>query len=302
MNYKVKRYKAGLTPYTVAKELGIDYEKYQLVERKKLPLEGNLVDKFLSIIDPSNAKMIRINHTQRITEVKEFAKSGKLKELMKTRGYYKQVELAKAMGISNTEISRAINYGETTLQPSDCTLERVYDFLMNPINANVDKENTEDRVPTEEEKAKIKKFMEENNLNAAELASKLGYDRKTIENIYGKKNYLSPKAKAKLFEYMEEHKTKVEEVIEEVPVVEDMTITSSVEEMERTKVKVVEETPTPIVEEVKFEEEVIETGEENNKDFFREWGRLVRENFQLKSELEKAQTQLRRYEKLIDRM
>lgn len=285
MNYKVKRSKVGLTPYMVAKELGIDFEKYQLVEKKKLPLEGNLVDKFLSIVDPSNAKMIKMNHTQRLTEIKEYAKSGKLKELMQTRGYKKQTDLAKSTDISNAEVSRAINYSKTTLKPSDSTLERVYDFLMNPLNKNVEekkekeKENT---TLTEEERKYYTDLMDKNFISRKKVAHELGCSVSTIHNLFSKEYYGASKLKNRFIEYMKQYETKAEEVAEEV-----------------------NEEPKEEVKGLAYEDMLMRVV--NNSTYGMPKGdksitELIEENYKLKCELAEAKTQLRRYEKLIDRM
>ena len=62
MNYKQKRNSKRLDTYTVSKLLGIDEKTYIEVERGYRNLEGNLIDKFMDIMD--NAKEIRFNNKQ----------------------------------------------------------------------------------------------------------------------------------------------------------------------------------------------------------------------------------------------
>ena len=44
--YKKKRKKAGLAPSDMAKELGINYKKYNLRENGVVKMPKNLIDKF----------------------------------------------------------------------------------------------------------------------------------------------------------------------------------------------------------------------------------------------------------------
>lgn len=146
MNYRAKRNKAGLSAYTMSKELGIAYDKYLKVEKKLIPLEGEYVDKFMKILD--RAKEILFNRKQKIHEIEESIKDGSLKKLSQKRGYSGK-QLAETMGISPSEVSRTF----TGKQTNQDTIERIYDFLQDPINVNV--ESSGKKAPTLEETAEI---------------------------------------------------------------------------------------------------------------------------------------------------
>ncbi len=137
MDYSGKRRKVKLSAYTVAKELGVDFNKYKLVENGIVHLEKDLLDKFLEITQPENAKMIKFNRDQRLFDIKNFASHNEnLKKLMKDRKY-NQNQLADVMGVKKVTMSKLINYGKNKKDKvSDDLLERVYDFLMNPLNIN----------------------------------------------------------------------------------------------------------------------------------------------------------------------
>ena len=92
MNYKQKRNNKRLDTYTVSKLLGIDEKTYIEVERGYRNLEGNLIDKFMDIMD--NAKEIRFNNDQLEMDIDDWIESGEAKEDIKRMGY-EQIEIAE---------------------------------------------------------------------------------------------------------------------------------------------------------------------------------------------------------------
>lgn len=296
MNYKGKRLKANLTPYTVARELGIDYDKYLLIEKGKIALESDLLDKFMKIVEPKNARGIKFNRFQKINDLKKKSKDGKLKEMMTSRGYT-GTKLAEAIGVSDSEISRCLRYGKHSKKINEDTLERIYDFLSNPINTYVEKTNVE-KVKgknnlTEEEKAIVNKFMEDNNLSREQLAKKIGYVRSTVDNLFGTNSYCSPKARKKLFDYINKNKTKT--IIEEVNEESQEIIIEIPQEVETTE----ETTIDPIQKE---EPQIEEIPKEEKELDYTDVIELVKENQLLKQKVSELEIQLTRYNKLIDRM
>lgn len=131
MNYRQKRYKANLSVYTVARELGISYEKYLEVDKGERDLAGKYVDKFCEVLD--RAKEINFNRKQKLRNIEEWIASGQIKEDMAKMGY-SQSSLAKAIGIKQPTISSIIS---TPSSASDDSKERIYDFLHDSINKNI---------------------------------------------------------------------------------------------------------------------------------------------------------------------
>lgn len=136
MNYRKRRSDAGLSVYTVSKELGISYEKYLEVDRGERDLEGELVDKFLNAIE--RAKEINFNRMQKMKDVNEWFVSGQARKDIENANYT-QKTLADAIGVGINQGSLCLslkNNGDKR-SLSDDAKERVYDFLHDPINKNI---------------------------------------------------------------------------------------------------------------------------------------------------------------------
>lgn len=175
MNYKKKRLRSRLTPYTVSKELGIDYKKYLEVEKGNIPLEGDYVEKFNEIM--LNAKMIRFNHIQKMKDVRDSLKTGELKELVAKRGY-NGMTLSMALGIDGSTLSRVLNQKDN----NENILEMVYDFLQDPINRNIEKLTKKQKISNIEDEDKVsskevqdlKKTIKENKISQLEICRETG--------------------------------------------------------------------------------------------------------------------------------
>jgi transcriptional regulator with XRE-family HTH domain len=166
MNYKRKRNRAGISAYTMSKELGVDYEKYLKVEKKLIPLEGEMLNKYQDVL--KNSKMIRFNHRQKMFEIKQFIKDGKMRDLMAKRGY-NGVTLARTLNIAPSEISHVLN-GKMA---NEERIEMVYDFLTNPINANVEGSDKQIEIDNDFDIEELEKIMEEKGLKKVWVAEAL---------------------------------------------------------------------------------------------------------------------------------
>lgn len=147
MNYKQKRNNKRLDTYTVSKLLGIDEKTYIEVERGYRNLEGNLIDKFMDIMD--NAKEIRFNNKQLEQDIDDWIESGEAKEDIKRMGY-EQIEVAEKINTSPSMVSK------TLLHPNNVqfnTKYKLYDFVKNPLNKNI-----EDVLKEEKGKSVIKEI------------------------------------------------------------------------------------------------------------------------------------------------
>lgn len=123
MNYRQKRNKCGLSPYTISKKLGLPYERYLNVERGNESLCGKSIEEFNEII--KNATIIKLERDSRIKEIRDLFYNGEIEQDMKRKKYTKKF-LAEGMNVSGAYITNAINY---PYNASDDILERIYDFL-----------------------------------------------------------------------------------------------------------------------------------------------------------------------------
>lgn len=146
MNYRQKRNQKRLSVYTVAKELGIDYDKYLEVERGLRPLEQEYVDKMQRVLE--NASTIKMNRNIKMAQIKQSILDGSLKKKMIDYGYT-QKEIADILNMNSTSISYVFKEDSTNV--SDDTIERVYDFLDDPMNKKIKLEGRILTVDKEEE-------------------------------------------------------------------------------------------------------------------------------------------------------
>lgn len=132
MNYKQKRNTKRLDTYTVSKLLGIDEKTYIEVEKGYRNLEGNLIDKFMDIMN--NAKEIRFNNKQLEQDIDDWIESGEAKKDIKRMGY-EQIEVAEKLNTAPSMISK------TLVHPNNVqfsTKYKLYDFIKNPLNKNIE--------------------------------------------------------------------------------------------------------------------------------------------------------------------
>lgn len=163
MNYKSKRVSAGIGTYTMAKELGVDEEKYKNLERGKLELKGQLLEKFMQTI--GKAKEIKFNRMDKMHEINEWVNSGQAAIDVKNTGY-SQVEIGNLINASNSAICHLLK----DKRGSDDLKEKLYDFVTNPLNKKV--EDKKDR-----KEIKYKTYtLTNNNFIKLKLSNKISKD------------------------------------------------------------------------------------------------------------------------------
>lgn len=249
-NYKRKRLNAKLDWYTVAKGIGLTKEQYNAVENGELHLEGDKLDRFNSIIE--NANLFKLDRKQKLIDIKEYAKGGKLKKDMKKLGYT-GLQLSDKLGINNGELSRAINLKGTY---SDTTLEMVYDFLTNSINKNISPKKYSKRITTKtnvknsEEDTKnqrIRDLMKEFNITGVDVSLGMGKSPTYVSKIVNSNDKYIHSRDAVLQYITDNYVNKNNVVVEtneepglfneellESPVVEENTELETIEETEET--------------------------------------------------------------------
>ena len=143
--YKRKRKKAGLAKSDMAKELGIDYKKYNLIENGVVKMPKNLIDKFNEIVSKGkNEHMLNRLDSERV--VNEFWEEMttkvnnqyKLKEKMKEFNIVTYGELAKLLGVSYSNLSHYLT-GHT--KTGYDFKNKLYLFFQDELNIQVPKKN-----------------------------------------------------------------------------------------------------------------------------------------------------------------
>lgn len=143
--YKRKRKKAGLAKSDMAKELGIDYKKYNLIENGVVKMPKNLIDKFNEIVSKGkNEHMLNRLDSERV--VNEFWEEMttkvnnqyKLKEKMKEFNITTFGELAKLLGVSYSNLSHYLT-GHT--KTGYDFKNKLYLFFQDELNIQVPKKN-----------------------------------------------------------------------------------------------------------------------------------------------------------------
>ena len=114
--YKRKRKKAGLASSDIAKELGINYKKYNLIENGVVKMPKNLIDKFNEIVNKGKNEnaLERLNNEQVVTEfwnemTTKVDGTFVLKEKMKEFNIKTFSELANLLGVSGSNLSHYLN-------------------------------------------------------------------------------------------------------------------------------------------------------------------------------------------------
>lgn len=139
--YKKKRKKTGLAPSDIAKELGIDYKRYNLIENGVIRMPANLIDKFNEIIGRGkNENMInKLNNKEIVDkfwdEMSVKKSNGKrsyvLFDKMREFNIDTLTELGNLLGVSKSLI-------QTNLRQKDNATynfkNNIYLFFQNELN------------------------------------------------------------------------------------------------------------------------------------------------------------------------
>ena len=293
MNYRIKRIRAGLSSYQVAKELGIDWKKYEDVEKRKLNLEGDLLNKFLGIL--GNAKALRFNHKQTMVDIKKFIEDGNLKKLMADRGY-NGLALARVLKVDPSVVSQVLNNKYT----GDDMIEYIYDFLQNPINANTTNEvKVEKPLPNQNRKynemvEKLRDIKNKYHLINKDIAEKVGISISHFDKIIG--GYVTMTSRT--FDLINDFITKYEngeisfEKEPKTPTLKETAEILTNEAQNKSVVEETQETNTNTLEEAETSSNELEELKNANM-------QLLIEIQRLNNKLYEAQRQITLYEKLI---
>lgn len=131
--YKRKRIKNKLSKYVIAREMGFSLEQWDKVENGAVYLDKEYLDKFNDVI--SRSKELNFNRTAKLQMIKTKIASGELKKKVQDQGY-NFTTLGRKLGKQPSSIC---NIFALRSCPDD-TIEEMYDFLMNPTNKKIEKE------------------------------------------------------------------------------------------------------------------------------------------------------------------
>lgn len=131
--YKRKRIKNKLSKYVIAREMGFSLEQWDKVENGAVYLDKEYLDKFNDVI--SKSKEINFNRIVKLNMIKNKIAVGELKKKMQEQGY-NFTTLGRKLGKQPSSIC---NIFALRSCPDD-TIEEMYDFLMNPTNKKIEKE------------------------------------------------------------------------------------------------------------------------------------------------------------------
>ncbi len=304
---------------TIAERLNVDEEKISELKDGKRTISGNTFDKVLEMTNKTKTEQELEN-----VEILQWYNNTDLKQLRKDFGYKSQAELARKLKCDNSTICNFENKKDEIKQVGD-RLKQLYYFFQNDFNRNIKDENKKIEVKhrntvlskeyTDEEKEEILNFLKnedlksirlKENLSMIDLSRKLKVAQSCICNIENKKakfKYLSNTMEI-LYNWYKEHKKddikekkeviKIDENIEPEVEPKNINIENYYNVIDDCEI-INTNTQNDSIKEVDFEDnKKIEY--EKYIDF------LVKENRDILKENADLKIQIKRYEKLIDRL
>ena len=197
--YEKKRRKTTLTRSDVANYLGIDYDRYELIERGKVKMPKNLINKFNELMNKQKGE-VEIDQLNREQIVNEWwdkvrVKKGKgkygLTEYLDKFNIRNLSQLAELMGYNNKlAIQQKLNnYGNYTIDYN--FKNRLYSFFENELNIqpieNKKLKYSTKRTYTEDEEwlshFDIKSYLKDNGISHVVFANMVGISDKTISSM-----------------------------------------------------------------------------------------------------------------------
>lgn len=126
MNYRAKREARGLYSYTVSKELGLSYLTYLKVEKGKIRLSQDKLDKFLEIIE--NSAKLKIEQDIKFAKVKQEYENGTFRQYLLDNNI-QMTAINKYAGLSHSFANNL--FSRTSTNPS--AMLWVYDICHDSI-------------------------------------------------------------------------------------------------------------------------------------------------------------------------
>ena len=161
--WRKKRAQSGLTRADMAKELGVEYNKYKAMERGEIKMPSKLMDKFNEIINRGK-NVHKLEQLDKQMEIDTFWNDVTIKE----NGQYKLMNRMKDFNITTyKELGLLLGYKDGTIfstrlaHPEEAPIEfktKLYNFFQDELNRQLPKEKTK---PIKKKNKKITKKIEE---------------------------------------------------------------------------------------------------------------------------------------------
>ena len=161
--WRKKRAQSGLTRADMAKELGVEYNKYKAMERGEIKMPSKLMDKFNEIINRGK-NVHKLEQLDKQMEIDTFWNDVTIKE----NGQYKLMDRMKDFNITTyKELGLLLGYKDGTIfstrlaHPTEAPIEfktKLYNFFQDELNRQLPKEKTK---PTKKKNKKTAEKIEE---------------------------------------------------------------------------------------------------------------------------------------------
>ena len=206
--YEKKRRKTTLTRSDVANYLNIDYDRYELIERGKVKMPKNLINKFNELINKQKGE-VRVEQLNREQIVNEWWDKVRVKKGMGKYGLTEYMDkfnikslsqLAELMGYKNKlAIQQQLN-GYNSKSTSYDFKNRLYSFFENELNIQPveTKQAIRRKKVVISEGLKwlshfdIKSYLNENGLTQADLYRETDINRSVMSILLKKLNESAP--------------------------------------------------------------------------------------------------------------
>ena len=229
--YKKKRIAKGMSRSDIANALGIDYVRYDLIEKGEVKMPRNLIDKFNEVINKGKINDIeKLNRDELVNqwweEMKQKDENGnfKLKQKMKEFNIDTFRELASLLGWKDG--SNLSNYLNENVPISYDAKNRIYSFFENELNIQVPKKEKEENLNNNDadkelfdwyHNINLKEWMTNHNKKWGEVIEESGVSSGTLSNLANKKfDRPTIGSLLKLKNYIDKIESNYQEVTEEV--------------------------------------------------------------------------------------
>ena len=161
--WRKKRAQSGLTRADMAKELGVEYNKYKAMERGEIKMPNKLMDKFNEIINRGK-NVHKLEQLNKQADINMFWDEVTTKE----NGQYKLMNKMKDFNIDTyKELGLLLGYKDGTIfstrlkHPNEAPVEfktKLYNFFTDELNIQLPKEKTK---PTKKKNKKTAEKIED---------------------------------------------------------------------------------------------------------------------------------------------
>jgi DNA-binding XRE family transcriptional regulator len=164
--WRKKRAQSGMTRADMAKELGVEYNKYKAMERGEIKMPNKLMDKFNEII--SRGKNVhKLEQLDKQMEIDSFWFDVTIKE----NGQYRLMDRMKDFNINTyRELGLLLGYRDGTIfstrlaRPAEAPIEfktKLYNFFQDELNRQLPKEKKPRTVKSKKKIQEVTQLIED---------------------------------------------------------------------------------------------------------------------------------------------